>query len=380
MFNLGQVPYSFNARPAHVNVDINPDSGRSGRRQYEGEDKMGSVEDKVGVTNIFERGGSGGGGDGLGGLGAAAMVAALGGRNERGMGGDGFGFGGGGGLGALLAIALLGGRGGFGGFGGGFGGGPVIENFQNNGGRGGFPIPFPVPFPFPDRDRGHDHGCCEQLGQQVILSKLGSIEGAIPLAAANTTNDILAQTNALQGALASLALGSQQGFSNVKDSVQISTGSLAVAIAGTKDAIQNGLFLTNTNLLEGLCSVKQVVVDDGEKTRALLVSRFQLEDQTRIASQAAEIIELRNDRDSRGRHADLELKITNTNTAVAAQQQAQSQFQLQDVLNTVRGLVPCVNALINESQIARATNANLIVGSTGVLTGAQTANPTNVRA
>lgn len=347
MFSMGQIPHSFNMRPARVKLDINPSGNNSGEGCYEGERKMGINEDKVGVTNIYEGGGRGDGG--MGGLGAAAMVAALGARNERGgWGGDGFGFGGGGA--GLLALALLAGNGGFGGFGGRF------------------------------FDRGHDRDCCEGIGQQIILNKLGSIEGAIPLSALQTQNSILEQTNALSGAIGALALGSQQGFANTKDSVQASAALLGTAIAGTKDAIQNGLFLTNTNLLEGVCSIKTEVGNQTDRVLAALQNRWTAEDQARIVAQANEIVELRQDRDARGRHADLELKITNTNTAVAAQQQAQQQFQLQDVLNTVRGLVPVVSALVNESQIARAVNSNLIVGSTGVVTGPQTANPTNVRA
>lgn len=335
----GVVPF---ASAHHFDVNL--------RKQGEG--KV-SNEDKVEVKNIFQSEGGGGRGDGVGGLGAMAAIAALGNRNDSrsnmgGWGGDGFGFGGGGGLGALLAVALLGGRG--------FG------------------------------DHGHGHGrgrgddCCEGIGQQIILSKLGSIEGAIPLAASQVQTALCEQTGTLQGGLAALALGTQQGFANLKDSVQIASSAELVAIAGAKDAIQNGLFLTNTNLLEGICAVKQNDNANADRILSALNARWSLEDQSRINAQAAEIIELRNDRDNRSRHSDLELKITNTNTAIAAQAQGQQQQQQQALFETVRGLVPLVHGLVGEFQIARATNSNLIVGSTGVATGAQTANPTNVRA
>lgn len=299
--------------------------------------KMGS-EERVEVKNIFQGGegggrGYGGGGDGIGGLGAAAMVAALGGRNERGFGGcggDGFGFGGGGGLAALLALGLLGGR-----------------DF----GRGGCA---PVVFDHHNGHNGHNgHDCCDQIGQQVILSKLGSIEGGITAAALQVQNAICEQTGELSGSVAALALGTQQGFANVKDAINATQLAELAAISGVKDAVQNGFALTNTNLLTGLCSVKETVVADGDRTRALLVARFQQEDATKIAAQAAEIIELRNDRDARGRHADLELKITNTNTAVAAQQQAQGQFQLQRQGDDIAHLSRCVAALVGDIQAVR---------------------------
>jgi hypothetical protein len=340
MFNLGQIPHSFTMRPARVSVDINP-SDENGRREHQGERNMGINEDKVGVTNIFDHGGRGGGDGGMGGLGAAAMVAALGGRNERGYGGDGFGFGGGGGLGALLAIALLG-RDGFG-----------------FGGRGGF-------------DRGGD--CCDQIGQQVILGKLGSIEGAIPAASLSIENSILSQTNALQGSIGSLALGLSQGLANVKDSVQANSALNLAATAGVKDAVQTGTSV----ILQAICSATKEITNQAQAFQTANDSRL-------INAQAAEIIELRNDRDNRGRHAALELQITNTNTAVAAQQQAQAQFQLQGVVNAVQSLVPAVNALLVDNQIAvaRATNANFNIGNTGAVTNAAqsaAANPVNVRA
>lgn len=301
-----------------------------------------SGDEKVIVNNINPESGGRSGGDGVGGLGAMAAIAALGNRNSN-NGGDGFGLGGGG-LGGLLALALLGGNG--------FGG----RDF----GR---------------RDGGND--CCEGLGFQAVLGKLGSIEAAVPLSALQVQNSIQEQTIGLNTGLSALALGTQQGFANTKDAVQASTGALAVAIAGTKDAIQNGLFLTNTNLLEGVCSIKAAVQADGAETRALLVSRFQLEDQTRITTLANELAELRND----GRHRDTANKIEITNTAIAAQAQGQQQAQFQGLVQTVNSFVPCLQALIVDNQIARATNSNVIVGNTGASTvGAQTASPTNVRA
>lgn len=300
-----------------------------------------SGDEKVIVNNINPESGGRSGGDGVGGLGAMAAIAALGNRNGGSMGGDGFGLGGGG-LGGLLALALLGGNG-----------------FGNR-----------------DRDRG-GNDCCEGLGFQAVLGKLGSIEAAVPLSALQVQNSIQEQTIGLNTGLAALALGTQQGFANTKDSVQASTGILAAAIAGTKDAIQNGLFLTNTNLLEGVCSIKAAVNADGAETRALLVSRFQLEDQTRITTLANELAELRND----GRHRETANKIEITNTAIAAQRQGQEQEQRQRQGDEIGHLSRCFSALANEVQIARATNSNVIVGNTGASTvGAQTASPTNVRA
>lgn len=318
------------------------------------ENKMGQ-EDRVEVKNIFDGGGHGGDG-GMGGLGTAAVVAALGNRNE--------------GTGNIAALApLLMGGGGFGGFGGGFGAGLVggiLGGALFGGRRGGL-------FGGGGDDCGGG-GAAAAIANEIVLSKLGSIEGAIPLAALSTENAILTQT-----------ISNNAGFASTKDSIQIATGALAVAISGTKDAVQNGLFLVSNQLQEGICSVKTAIATDGALTRSMLQSRWTAEDQTKISTQAAEIIELRNEGRHRDRHSALELQITNTNTAVAAQAQGQQQQQFQALVGTVNSLVPCVNALVMNSQLAhaRATNGNVIVGNAGATTtGAQTAtaSPVNVAA
>lgn len=215
----------------------------------------------------------------------------------------------------------------------------------------------------------------------AILNKLGTIEAAIPANAAATqavvnagvsslTNVTLQQTIALERDLAQLALGTQQAFANTKDSVQLGFAQTGAAICGV-----------NQNVSAQGCQTREAIQNDGDKTRALLVARFQLEDATTIANLNNQVTELRNEGRHSARDAELRLQITNNNTAVAAQAQGQQQQQQQQQLETLRTLVPAVHALINESQVARATNANLIFGNTGATTtGAQTNTPTNVRA
>lgn len=330
--------------------------------------KMDGQHDKVDVHNIFKPGGGEGG---MGGLGTAAVIAAMGNRNERDSSGlaaalpallmgrhhDGLGGIGGGLIGGLIGGALFGGRGRRGGL---FGGG------DDDCGGG-----------------GAETRIEDTVFNTAVLSKLGAIEAAIPLASANTENVILQQTIGLNGSIGALALGTQQGFANVKDSVQNTTGLILGSISNTKDTVQNvgtvliqGLNTVNQNVSEQSCEIQRAVVFDGDRTRALLNARFQLEDATEINKLNAKVIEL--SAEGRRSHdaAELRLQITNTNTAVAAQSQAQAQqqqqqqgFLLTELCNTVRGLV----------QIAHATNSNVIAGNTGaVVTGPQTANPTNV--
>jgi hypothetical protein len=199
----------------------------------------------------------------------------------------------------------------------------------------------------------------------AVLQKLGSIEAAIPLQGAQTENVILQQTNQITNLAAQAQFANAAGFESTKN---------AVTNVGT--ILLQGLNTVNANVAEQACSVKQVVVNDGEKTRALLTSRFQLEDATRINELNARVIELQSEGRRHADNAELKLSITNTNTAIAAQAQGQQQqqqqaqgFAINELLTTVRGLV----------QIAHATNSNVIAGNTGaVTTGAQTSTPTNV--
>lgn len=259
----------------------------------------------------------------------AALLAALGSRNQADMtpaliaalsghdrhrGDDGFGFGGGGGILGLLAIlGLLRGRGGLGGG---------------------------------DCD---DNGAVERpVFNAAVLSKLGNIEGVIPTTALQTQN-------ALQGALAQLALGISNGF------------------AQTGDRIQNATYL----LSKELCDVNQNVSSQGCQTREVV-----------LQTKAEVLTELKNNRiseledqvrtlKSHDHVRESEVRINNTLTNTSVQQQQQSQLQAQfDHLFRRLG-----NIEFEQNQIARSTNANLIVGNAGATTtGAQTSTPTNVRA
>lgn len=281
------------------------------------------------IHNIFKPGhGGDGGGNGL----AAALpfLATRHGHHD-GLGGIGTGL-----VGGIIG-GLLFGRGGRGGL---FGG--------DDGGNG-----------------GAETRIEDSVYNTAVLTKLGSIEAAIPLASARTENVILTQTNQITNLASQAQLANAAGFAATKDAVQT---------VGT--VLLQGLNSVNQNVSEQACSVKSAVVSEGEKTRAMLAARFQLEDATRINELNAKVIELQSEGRRSADNAELRLQITNTNTAVAAQSQGQQQQQFQTMAAQLASLVPAVAGLI---QVAHATNSNIIAGNAGaVLTGAQTANPVNV--
>lgn len=339
--------------PVHrVEIDLNEHNARHAHKEH----NMG-VDDKVEVKNIFQPGGGHGGGDGVGGLGAMAAIAALGNRNggndsgwgHRGGYGDGAGLGlgaglGGGLLGGILAGALFG-RGGFGGgFGGGNGGGEAVAVTAD---------------------------INQSIFGTAVLTKLGSIEAAVPIAALNTQNSILEQTNALSTQLGQQTLATTIGFSNTKDAVQNTAAALAVGISNV-----------NQNVSSTGCMIERALAADGDRTRALVQSIFQTQQTEKITGLEIALARATERAASDRQHDELKLSITNNNTAVAAQQQGQLQAQQQAQFQTLAAGIGSLNGLLGQVfQVAHATNTNVIAGNSGaVVTGPQTANPTNVNA
>jgi hypothetical protein len=292
--------------------------------QYDPYNSLSGANDMDGLNsdrvNINLGGGEGGGG---GGMGAAALVAALGGRNQggdnaalvaalnnRGGGyGDGFGFGGGG---ALWPLLLLGGGLGFGG--------------------------------------RRDRDCCDDNdGALAILGKLGSIEGAVPLAAANIQNAILESTSTITGQVNQVGLAQLAATSGVRDSVQ--NGTAALLQAGSANT---------QSILTAICGLSSKL------------DHNQIADLQRQLA----VAQLASTEDRLRHHSDgVEVRVSQNVTQVQAQAQQQQQFaglfdRLERRLHSIE---------IEQNQIAKNTNANLIIGSTGVATGAQSANPVNVR-
>lgn len=308
------------------------------KAHQQGEMKMGDGinTDKV---NVYTGGGEGGAGA------MAALVAALGNRNE---GGDTAGLiaalgNRNDGMSAMLPALMAGG--------------------MNNGMNNLWPI---ILLALLGRGRGGGlfggDDCGGGAGAAALLQSL--MEGQSDLRAQVPTTALETQT-ALQNAIAQLALGTQQGFANTKDSIQN-------GIAFLDRDIQN----VNQNVSAQGCQTREAVQNDGDKTRALLVARFQQEDATRIAELNAEVIELRSRGDHDRRHAESNLIIQNTNTAVANQQQQQ---QIRDEDKRHHELLAALVAIGNSVQVQRNRSEQDIINlGTMLASGTQTPTTTQV--
>lgn len=116
----------------------------------------------------------------------------------------------------------------------------------------------------------------------------------------------------------------------------------------------------NQNIMENRYELSKDISADGEKTRALITSQYELNLQRQLADANAAIIELRGE--NRLTSATNGINVTNTNNINQMQQQTQQQQQYGQLANMIWGL----------GQQIRSTNEAINVGS-----GTLTANPAN---
>lgn len=269
---------------------------------------------------------------------------------------------------AHMSNYYAGGMGGYGGgMGGGYGGGYCGDGFGGGGllgalvvaslfGRGGFGRDG-----FDGHHGGHHDGCCgsrcatpDDVMDVQQLGVLSDIKAEIPLAEAQTQLAI---------AQAQYALSNQ----TTEQTLALTAGQTAIQLAQA-----NTLFQLSQQLCATENNLSNITHNEGEKTRALITNNQIMELNRLAAERQDEIIELRNERRRDvDRHG---IEISMINNQNQNQLQAQAQFQAQALFNE-----RIFKELCDVSQIAKATNAQINIGS-GTLTGAaQTANPINTK-
>jgi hypothetical protein len=138
---------------------------------------------------------------------------------------------------------------------------------------------------------------------------------------------------------------------------------LGIANLGLQNAVQTGVIQTS-------------IRDDGDRTRSLIIAQNDATLNRLLTTAQNEIIELKNDRTSRGHSRETELNITQNVNQNNLQNQQQQQQQQQFLL-----LSNLAQQIAGLTQIAKSTNSNIIAGNSGAtVTGAQTSTPTNVNA
>lgn len=282
--------------------------------------------------------------------GAAAMLpAVMAGMSNHGATGGAIG----GGLGAGLVGGLLGGllfgRGGVG-FNGGMGEGCVT----------------------PTQLATSVNSVIDNSNITATLEGIADIKAAVPLAESQVQLALAgaqADINANINSSLQVAIGGQANINkNINDAIASSLAS--------QNSINMNVMTSSAAVLAGIQNSKfelaQVVRDDGDKTRALLIEQNTTTLNRQLAVAESALLEER----TRGRSRETEINVTQTVNQNQLQLQAQAQQQQQLIL-----LSQIASGLANVAQVAHATNSNVIAGNTGaVTTGTQTANPVNVNA
>lgn len=221
--------------------------------------------------------------------------------------------------------------GGFGGFGGGCGGGfggiaPIGLFGVANGlfGRDG---------------RGCDgDGTNSAVFGATILGKLGDIEGAVPLAAANIENSLLTQTAAITDQI------NQAGLANL------------AATAGVKDSVMNSATAALLNANSNTQSILGAICNLSSKI-----------DQNTITDLQTQLLRAEN----HGRSRETEVNITQSVNQNQAQLQAQAQQQAQ-----FAALFSGLNALVGDLQ---AVKQGQVIFNSGTMAASGTQAAANTK-
>lgn len=206
----------------------------------------------------------------------------------------------------------------------------------------------------------------------TLMNKLGQIEadvwkaeGQVQLALAGAQADVNRNINTgIQ-----MSTAGQIGISkNITDAT-------AMVVSGQgdiKQAVLSSAGILGSAISQTRYDVTTAVRDDGDKTRALIVSQNDAMLNRELAVAQGALLEER----AAGRARATEVNVTQTVTQNQAQLQQQAQQQQQFLVTN-----NLLQAILSQAQIAQATNQSLIIGNSGdVRGGNQTANPTNVRA
>ena len=221
------------------------------------------------------------------------------------------------------------------------------------------------------------------LAQAQIALQNQATQGQLQVAASTSTlqNGIADARHSINDNVHTNGLNNANQFAAVQRSISDSTAATNSIVRQTKDVAEAGFAATQLGIAglglqaaNNTSAILTAIRDDGDRTRTQAAAINDATLNRIIVNQANEIIELKGDRNSNQRARETELTVTqnvNQNQAQAQQQQQQQQqfLLLSNIAQSLAGI----------TQIAHATNQNVIAGNTGaVTTGAQSANPVNV--
>lgn len=222
----------------------------------------------------------------------------------------------------------------------------------------------------------------------AILQQLAAIAVAIPENEGKVQLAIAQSQNALQNQGNQNSLMALQGMAGINQNVAGATATIIASESAVKDTVNASAAATSLGIaglgtlaqqlaaglsLQGAqqtATIQTAIRDDGDKTRSLIIAQNDATLNRIIVEQANAIIELKSQHAISANGLNVSQTVNQVQAQSQAQQQQQQQFAiLSNIAASLSGL----------TQIAHATNQNVIAGNAGaVTTGAQSANPVNV--
>lgn len=182
-----------------------------------------------------------------------------------------------------------------------------------------------------------------------LMQAIGAVDKSVAVAtqAAETSNAL--QSSTLQAQLSQVAQATVAQLTGVKEAVTANAMALSQQINGVEKSV-----------MENRYELSKDISNDGEKTRALLVSQYEATLNRQLGDANARVIALESKLDTSA--ATRGVEVTTTNNINQMQQQQQQQQQWSQLYNVLWGL----------AQNIRSNNEAINVG-----TGTLTANPVN---
>ena len=188
-----------------------------------------------------------------------------------------------------------------------------------------------------------------------LMAGIGAVDKAVAVSQAAIENSNSMQTNMLSGQLSQVAQATVAQITGVKEAVNAGAMVLAQQLNGVEKSI-----------MENRYALSQDISADGDKTRALITSQYEMNLQRQLADANAAIIELRSRENTNAVARGVEVTTTNNINQMQSQQQQQTQYS--QLANLIWGL----------GQSIRDTNSAINVGS-GTQTSTNTPTNTNIR-
>jgi hypothetical protein len=233
-----------------------------------------------------------------------------------------------------------------------------------------------------------------QAAQGQLASANSSAQGQLQVAGSTAllTNNIADARHNINDNVHINGLNNANAFGAVQMGIASSTAQTNAIVREAKDVSEAGfaagqlaLAQVHSSTLQNFgalslqtcqqtATLSDSIRNDGDRTRSLIVAQYEANLQRLLTTAQNEIIELRGDRNMREAHRGTEISVSqNVSQSTAQAQQQQQQQQQFAILSQIAA------SLSGLTQIAHATNQNVIAGNTGaVTTGAQTASPVNV--